>query len=145
MPARANLSGCLRSCCWSKEPLFGEAACFSWRSHHSEDAEDGVFGRCALELFVACVRADAFEELADLPFPLPQVRPQDVDLFVPGDLDHLDWLASRPEPELTFATHADVLHPIRDAARRDEIALAAIFQQVHRRCPPLSTASAADG
>src|SRR5229473_8437796 len=38
MPARANLSGCLRSCCWSKEPLFGEAACFSWRSHHSEDA-----------------------------------------------------------------------------------------------------------
>src|SRR6266702_5962667 len=34
MPARANLSGCLRSCCWSKEPLFGEAACFSWRSHH---------------------------------------------------------------------------------------------------------------
>src|SRR6266581_3923407 len=35
MPARANLSGCLRSCCWSKEPLFGEAACFSWRSHHS--------------------------------------------------------------------------------------------------------------
>ncbi len=34
MPARANLSGCLKSCCWSKEPLFGEAACFSWRSHH---------------------------------------------------------------------------------------------------------------
>src|SRR5438128_3544832 len=36
MPARANLSGCLRSCCWSKEPLFGEAACFSWRSHHCD-------------------------------------------------------------------------------------------------------------
>src|SRR5438128_8261863 len=34
MPARANLSGCLKSCCWSQEPLFGEAACFSWRSHH---------------------------------------------------------------------------------------------------------------
>src|SRR6266487_736576 len=31
MPARANLSGCLKSCCLSMEPLFGEAACFSWR------------------------------------------------------------------------------------------------------------------
>src|SRR6266567_5682776 len=41
MPARANLSGCLRSCCWSKEPLFGEAACFSWRSHHSSSHRPG--------------------------------------------------------------------------------------------------------
>src|SRR5438445_9775502 len=42
MPARANLSGCLRSCCWSTEPLFGEAACFSWRSHHSRSLDFAV-------------------------------------------------------------------------------------------------------
>src|SRR5438876_2271636 len=48
MPARANLSGCLKSCCWSKEPLFGEAACFSWRSHHQLSGWTRIGSPCGI-------------------------------------------------------------------------------------------------
>ena len=90
------------------------------------------------------VCADAFEECADFPGPLPQVRPQKLRLLGIRKLDHLDRFVSRAQPELACAADADVADPFRHPARGDQVAHAVDGEQVDRGPPPLAALAPLD-
>ena len=52
------------------------------------------------------------------------------------ELDRGEALAARPEPQTALAADAQVAHPLRLTARRDQIALAVEREEVHRRPTP---------
>src|SRR6185436_869718 len=47
-------------------------------------------------------------------------------------------------PQASLAGHADVAHPLRLAARRDDVSLAPVLERIHRRAPPLPALPAPD-
>src|SRR5689334_10547330 len=103
-----------------------------------------MIGRDATELRVGRRRAHAVEEDADFELPSLQVRAQDLDLVVVGDLFGAERLGVMTDPELTLTCRAQVLDPLRLAAWRDQITLAFVGEQVHRRGAPLTARTPAD-
>src|SRR4029077_15530897 len=100
--------------------------------------EHRVVGRDAPQLLVRRIGADAPEEHADLELPPPEVVAEDRHLFGVGDLDRLEGLHAAAHDQLPSARDADVPHPLRLAARRDEVLRAVAGQQVHGRAAPLA-------
>src|ERR1700710_654146 len=94
---------------------------------HRETRRD----RC--QLLVGGVRVEALEELAYLPGPLAQVLPQHRSLLVIAQLDGGERLDPPANPKLAGAGCPQVAHPLGDAARGDQVALAVQRQWFDRR------------
>src|SRR5207248_11681391 len=87
------------------------------------------------QLVVGGLRTDPAEEHADLGLPSVQVRAQDLDLLSVRNLDGGEPLPSPAHDQLSMARSTQVAYPLGMAARRDEIALVVVCQQVDRRRP----------
>ena len=90
---------------------------------------------------------DAFEKDADFPCPVLQVGTQQFDhqRIVNWDFDQVDPLVARAQPEFSVATSADIAYPLGDGAWSDQIAFAAIFEQIDRYRVPRASLAAGDG
>src|SRR2546422_2973977 len=109
-----------------------------------EEPEDGMLGGDPAQLLLARVRPDAVEEDPDLGLPLAQVRAQDRRLLaLVDDLDGPEWLRAAAEEQAPLPARAEVARPLGVAARRHQIALAFVAEQVYRRAPPLAGAAPA--
>ena len=107
------------------------------------DLEDGVLRADRAELVVAGVGADTVEEDTDFGLPPLEVGAEDRRLLVVGELVGLELLDLLADAELAFAGDAEVLHPLRDAARRDQILRVVDREQVHRVRAPLAARATA--
>src|ERR671910_649525 len=114
-------------------------------SRGREHLEGRMAGGDRAELVVGGVGAHALEEHADLDVPALEVGPQHRDLLVLGELTRPEVLDLLADPELPRAGHAQVAHPLRFAARSDEVALALVLEQVDRRRTPLAAGATPDG
>jgi hypothetical protein len=72
-----------------------------------------MVGCDAPELGVGGVWSDAGEEDADFPLPAFEVRAQDRDLVVVGQLDRGEALRASTEEEAALALRAEVSDPLR--------------------------------
>src|SRR6266545_4382061 len=112
------------------------------RSDRREDFERGVLARDGTDLLVAGVGPDALEERPDLDLPPLQVRPQHRNLLLVGELPPAERLRPLADAQFPGAGRPQVAHPLALAARRYEVAVAVMLEQVHRRRPPRPTAAA---
>src|SRR5688572_14005940 len=88
----------------------------------SIEAEHRVLRRDRRELVVGAVGADAVEELPDLELPTAQVRTQDLDLVLVGDLMGDVVRALRAEEQIEVPiVGAHVADPLAVAAWGDEV------------------------
>src|SRR5947209_8644331 len=88
--------------------------------------------RDAAQVGVARLRTDTAEEDADLGLPPLEVGPQHRNLVVVRQLHRGERLAAPAQLELAGTGDAQVAHPLGVTARRDEVALAVVGQQVDR-------------
>src|SRR5262245_29981058 len=103
------------------------------------DPEHRVLWRDAGELAVRHVRPAQIEEAAHLEPPALQIGAQDRHLVRVSDLGCTERVASRSQTKLATPGHAQVSHPLRLAARRDQVAHSPVVEQVHWNRAPLST------
>src|SRR5262249_18622492 len=107
------------------------------------DPEDRVAGGDLQQLLLGRVGTDAVEEHPDLELPAPHVRAQQLRLLLVGQLGGGERLHAPTDPQLAAARRAHVTHPLRVAARRDQVPLALEREQVHRGAAPLPALAAA--
>src|SRR3954451_6020757 len=84
------------------------------------------------------VRADSMEERPDLPGPLLQVRAEERQLLLVGELRGGELLGPGALPKPALAARPQVAHPLRVAARRHDVAPALEVERIHRSAPPLA-------
>src|SRR6185312_10427244 len=104
----------------------------------AEHLERRVPGRDGADLIVARVRPGALEEDPDLGFPSLEVGAQDGYLLVVGELPAAEGFGVLAHPQLTGSGDPQVAHPLGFAARRDEITVPVVVEQIHRRGTPLA-------
>src|SRR5438132_4171354 len=102
-----------------------------------------MVGGDAAQVRVGGVGADAAEEDADLDLPLPQVGAEDRRLLVVADLGRGEALGAAAEAQLALAGRAEVAHPLRVSAGRDQVPGAVDGQEVDRRGPDLPARASA--
>src|SRR5262249_31864605 len=102
------------------------------------DPGDRILRRDALELDVGGVVTDSREEALDLESPALEVGAKDGGLLRVRELRGAKRLAARSEAQLACAAGAQVPHPLRLAARRDQILPLLVFEQVDGDRPPLT-------
>jgi hypothetical protein len=86
-----------------------------------------------LRFFFGRVRADPSKENAHLSLPPLEVRAQDWNLLIIMNLVTAKTLHSIFEQQLSLAGLAQVAHPLRQAARRDQVLVVFIRRQVDWR------------
>src|SRR3954466_4247595 len=97
------------------------------------EAEHREVGRHGSEGLVARVLVDALEELADLPGPAVEVRPEDWQLLGFGQLTRGHRLDPPPDPQLCAAGRPDVADPLGVPAGSDEEPLVVDGEEVDDR------------
>src|SRR5256884_7625589 len=102
-----------------------------------------MVGADPAQLIVGRVGAAAAEEAPRLGLPALEVGTQDGWLLLVGELRRPERLRASPDMQLSFANRPKVPNPLRHAARRDEVAIAFVGQEVDRRGPPLAALAAA--
>src|SRR5258707_93967 len=97
-----------------------------------------MVGRDEGDFSLRGTRANATEELLHLPRPLLQVGAQDRRFLVVGHLLYAYILGLPADGEPCGAADADITHPLRLAARGDQVALTLEGERVDRGAVPLA-------
>ena len=71
-----------------------------------------------------------FEEAPNLRIPLGSVRLDERGPLVDGDLGHAHSFRAAATPQLPFTSGPQVLHPVGLTARRQEVSLTLVFEDV---------------
>src|SRR4051794_6580653 len=90
------------------------------------------------QVLVGGVGADTLEERADLPGPLLQVRTEDGQLLLVGELGAGEPLRPAALAQTALTAGPQVAHPLGVPAWRDEVAPAVVIERIHRRAAPLA-------
>ena len=97
------------------------------------------------EVLVGGVGTHTLKENPHLELPTAKIGPEQLGLLRIDDFDHSDGLAPRAEPQLTFASHANIANPLRQPSRCDQIPVAVMGQQVDRRRSPFAAGPSPNG
>src|SRR3989440_1490991 len=102
-----------------------------------------MVGADPAQLLLGRVGADAAEEDTHFGLPALEVGTQDGRRLLVDELRRPERLRASSDAQLSFADRPKVPNPWRHAARREEVAIAFVGQEVDRRRPPLAALAAA--
>src|SRR5918996_350424 len=109
----------------------------------TRDPKDGVQRRDPAQLRVWRIGTDTLKERADLPGPFLEIRAEKQQLLFIGKFRGGELLRPATLAQAPLTTRPEVAHPLRLAARRDDVSLAVELKRVYRRPAPLAALAAA--